>query len=272
MSDDTDGGAPVDGGDIDDDAKPVDGGDIDDDAKPVDGGDIDDDAKPVDGGDIDDDGAPPANAGSGSGSGSGSSSDCDCTFCNADNAASVARGDSSTNGSASPDRSACLPEGPLQAFTISNLRPIAGKLLDQLSARTATLEFQPFIIAANLAGFVVGIGPGADLGVLHGWSGGGGIYFAPGNVVGYYGTWGEADGLFAGGDIGLSIVVIHGMDNFSGDGYAVGASFKAAIGGSLALTFNSKGDTLTGYCAAAGFGFSAGLFAQFSHTSVSPPS
>ena len=139
--------------------------------------------------------------------------DCGCTFCNADSQAAVARGSQDTNASPSPDRSPCLPDGPLQAFTISNLRPFAGKLLAQLSVRAATWQFQPAIIAANAAGFVVGIGPGVDFGVLHGWSGGGGYYFAPGNVVGIYGTWAEDDGLFAGVDGGLSFTVIHGMDN-----------------------------------------------------------
>jgi hypothetical protein len=214
-----------------------------------------------------------SSSGSGSGSGSGS-----CTFCNADNQAAVGRGSQNANATAAPDRSPCLPDGPLQAFTISNIRPYADKAMAQLNARVATWQFQPAIVAANAAGFVVGVGPGVDIGVLHGWSGGAGYYFAPGNVVGVYGSLAEDDGLFYGADVGLSFIVIYGMNNFSGPGYAIGGALKVGIGGSLALTFGCDADgntdlhKPTGYCAALGFGFSAAFFAQLSHTYVSPPS
>jgi hypothetical protein len=97
-------------------------------------------------------------------------------------------------------------------------------------------------LAANTANVTIGIGPVVGGGLLAGGSLGAGIVFSPGNVIGFYGATEASQGLIASISATLQVTVVGGgIENFTGDGYAVGISAGEEIVGGVAVLLTNAG-------------------------------
>lgn len=132
------------------------------------------------------------------------------------------------------------PVTPPQVETLSQLRSLSLQ---------ATLAADPLLAplvliaraAAEAGGVSVGIGPQVSAGLLLGGGLGGGIIFAPGNVMGVYGQVELSAGFIAsiGGSVQVT-VVNGGVDAFSGVNYSAGVSGGEGITGGAAALFDGQ--------------------------------
>ena len=98
-------------------------------------------------------------------------------------------------------------------------------------------------IAVEASGLTIGVGPSVSAGLLAGGALGCGLIFAPGNVMGIYGS-GEIDaGWIASIGAQLQLTVVRGgIAAFNGVGYCAGVSAGEGIGGGAAALFDANRD------------------------------
>jgi hypothetical protein len=211
-----------------------------------------------------------------------------CPDCDAGDAGAAARGGQDTNTAAAPDRSPCLPQGPIQQGTLASARQLTSteSFLIQAGVAAVTVAvvvnpiFGPagamFIAAKNFAnanGCTVALGIGGDVIGFGGGSCGSGVYWDPSGNVGAYGTLALDAGFAAGLSAGVVMTIIKGDSSaFGGDSYAVGGGGGEIVSGSGFFLYDSNGHFygLSG-SAGIGGGMPFGAFAQASHTWITPP-
>jgi hypothetical protein len=211
-----------------------------------------------------------------------------CPDCDDGDSGAAARGGQDTNTAAAPDRSPCLPQGPIQQGTLAAARQLTSteSFLIQAGVMAVTVAvttnpiFGPsgvmFIAAKNFAnanGCTVALGIGGDVIGFGGGSCGSGVYWDPSGNVGAYGTLAIDAGFAAGLSAGIVLTIIKGgADAFGGDSYAVGGGGGEVVSGSGFFLYDSNGHFygLSG-SAGIGGGMPFGAFAQASHTWITPP-
>jgi len=271
MSEDSDAGAGT-GTQATDGGAPPGGTDSSDGGAPADAGTTPDASADTDGGTDSDAGTDPDSTG--------------CATCDADSSAAVARGGQDSNTSGSPDRSPCLPQGPIQNGQFPSSRSLTTKEQLLLTAAIAGASVLPGIGTAiqllmamrdiaNATGNTVAAGPAADVIGIAGGTAGYGIYFGPGGEVGVYGSV----ALDAGFAMGLSaegtFTIVSGPPsvNFSGDCLAICVSGGEAIVGGLSIIFNTSGQFVgVSVCLGIGAGTPISVYGQYSHTWITSPS
>jgi hypothetical protein len=211
-----------------------------------------------------------------------------CDNCDAGDPSAVARGGQDTNTAAAPDRSPCLPQGPIQKGTLAPARTLSTteSLLIQgaVMAVTVASVVNPFTTTAgimfiaarklaNANGCTVSLGIGGDVIGFGGGSVGGGVYWDPDGNVGAYGSLAIDAGFAAGLSAGVVVTILKGgADAFGGDSYAIGGGGGEIISGSGFLLYNTSGQFYgLSTSIGVGGGMPFGAFGQASHTWITPP-
>jgi hypothetical protein len=139
----------------------------------------------------------------------------------------------------------------------------------------------PFVLAVELAnayGWTVGVGLDVDV-VLQieplglGFTGGAGLYFAPGNEWGLYETAGLNAGWVETVSGGVCMAAVAGgPSDFGGDFIAAEAAIGEAVGVGVALLFNANTFQCMGFAgsATACIGNPGAVFASYTRTWLQP--